>query len=314
TSCVLVQSIYCKHSSSDSSIEVVDILIGVDAADCQMRNLIECLCKFLSEEYPVSVKNLCLKFILIILTSIDNISQNVMLEYFMLNSIFEALVSTFFHPDAREHHGYDAAVALALQYSSSHEEPKSLIGAVTSWKYYDMMPAEAPPAKVRISEALLLVLYEAVYLNKHFHSVLTHTRSVSTPSTPTSPSPAVHKDLPVPSSPTSTDVASIVPMAAQPMNLLGTFITFTSIIIQNIKDFKMTVPNEYPASHVHPGPFVPRPSLQFITNYLVVDCLRSITTDSCPVCNKRALPTDPKDIINDEGHPQYVYRIYCGHL
>ncbi|XP_019859282.1 PREDICTED: UPF0668 protein C10orf76 homolog [Amphimedon queenslandica] len=114
TLCVLVQSIYCKHSSSDSSIEVVDILIGVDAADCQMRNLIECLCKFLSEEYPVSVKNLCLKFILIILTSIDNISQNVMLEYFMLNSIFEALVSTFFHPDAREHHGYDAAVALAL--------------------------------------------------------------------------------------------------------------------------------------------------------------------------------------------------------
>uniref|UniRef100_A0A1X7TJS5 RING-type domain-containing protein n=2 Tax=Amphimedon queenslandica TaxID=400682 RepID=A0A1X7TJS5_AMPQE len=114
----------------------------------------------------------------------------------------------------------------------------------------------------------------------------------------------------------------------------------------------MTVPNEYPASHVQlefkesnlpvnlyhimkgqtvellrqcieppirrnprPGPFVPRPSLQFITNYLVVDCLRSITTDSCPVCNKRALPTDPKDIINDEGHPQYyVYRIYCGHL
>ena len=63
---------------------------------------------------PVSVKNLCLKFVLIILTSIDNISQNVMLEYFMLNSIFEALVSTFFHPDAREHHGYDAAVALAL--------------------------------------------------------------------------------------------------------------------------------------------------------------------------------------------------------
>ncbi|XP_019859629.1 PREDICTED: UPF0668 protein C10orf76 homolog [Amphimedon queenslandica] len=280
TLCVLVQSIYRKHSSSDSSIEVVDILTGVDAADCQMRNLIECLCKFLSEEYPVSVKNLCLKFILIILTSIDNISQNVMLEYFMLNSIFEALVSTFFHPDAQEHHGYDAAVALALlvnyrkheaanlyviklsvldneiilnglghiisailteyikQYSSSHEEPKSLIGALTSWVGSALMPAEAPPAKVRISEALLLVLYEAVYLNKHFHSVLTHTRSVSTPSTPTSPSPAVHKNLPVPSSPTSTDVASIVPMAAQPMNLLGTFITFTSIIIQNIKDDK----------------------------------------------------------------------------
>ena len=37
-----------------------------------------------------------------------------MLEYFMLNSLFEALVSTFSDPIAREHHGYDAAVALAL--------------------------------------------------------------------------------------------------------------------------------------------------------------------------------------------------------
>ena len=45
------------------------------------------------------------------------------------------------------------------------------------------------------------------------------------------------------------------------------------------------------------GPFVPRPSLQFITNYLVVDCLRSISTDSCHVCNKRALPNDPKVMI-----------------
>ena len=44
----------------------------------------------------------------------DNVSQNVMLEYFMMNSLFEALVQILSNPDARDHHGYDAAVALAL--------------------------------------------------------------------------------------------------------------------------------------------------------------------------------------------------------
>ena len=37
TLCALVHSVYCKQSSSDTSIEVVDILVGVDNADCQMR-------------------------------------------------------------------------------------------------------------------------------------------------------------------------------------------------------------------------------------------------------------------------------------
>ena len=44
----------------------------------------------------------------------DNISQNVILEYYMLNSLFESLLHVFSQPDARDHHGYDAAVALAL--------------------------------------------------------------------------------------------------------------------------------------------------------------------------------------------------------
>ena len=44
----------------------------------------------------------------------DNVSQNVILEYFLLNSLFEALLQVFSQPDARDHHGYDAAVALAL--------------------------------------------------------------------------------------------------------------------------------------------------------------------------------------------------------
>ena len=42
----------------------------------------------------------------------------------MMNSIFEALLEVFSHPDARDHHGYDAAVALALLVNYRKHEVK----------------------------------------------------------------------------------------------------------------------------------------------------------------------------------------------
>ncbi len=37
TLCVLVKSVYQKYDSSDASVEIVDVLVGIDTADCQMR-------------------------------------------------------------------------------------------------------------------------------------------------------------------------------------------------------------------------------------------------------------------------------------
>eukprot|EP00731_Ephydatia_muelleri_P021105 Em0013g832a len=61
-------------------------------SDLPEENLVESLNKFLTQDYPVSIKNLSLKLLLIVLTSADNISHNVLLEYLMLNSVFEAII------------------------------------------------------------------------------------------------------------------------------------------------------------------------------------------------------------------------------
>ncbi|KAL5470713.1 hypothetical protein EMCRGX_G028719 [Ephydatia muelleri] len=275
TLCALFRAIFQKRMG-DLSFDAIDTIVGFDAAECQMKNLVESLNKFLTQDYPVSIKNLSLKLLLIVLTSADNISHNVLLEYLMLNSVFEAIIQILSSPVSRDRHGYDATVALTLllnyrkyetanpyviklsvlddeiavnglgcvistvlseyvrQYLLSEEQQAvGFFGQLTNIVSNILLPSEAPQSAIRVSEGVLLALYEAIHLNRNFVTVLTHTRLPSQPATPTSPSPAVDRTLQVPSavpdSPTPMGIK-------QPSNLMGTFLTLSSVLLQNIKD------------------------------------------------------------------------------
>lgn len=71
---------------------MIDSLIGFDLAQQKVKQLLDHITNFLTGEYPASFKSLCLKLLLVLVTATENVSQNTLLEYMMITSIFEPLV------------------------------------------------------------------------------------------------------------------------------------------------------------------------------------------------------------------------------
>lgn len=88
----VIQSMYKKLNQCDYEFNLIQILLGYDSADQRMTTLIQHCNNFLTGDYPDSLKALCLKLLLIIVSGMDNISQNNLLEYVMVNEVFESLI------------------------------------------------------------------------------------------------------------------------------------------------------------------------------------------------------------------------------
>ncbi|EMP27929.1 UPF0668 protein C10orf76 [Chelonia mydas] len=113
TLCALIRGVHQKNKST-SGFDIINMLMGFDRAELCMKNLMESLDSLLCAEGSESLKSLCLKLLLCLVTVTDNISQNTILEYVMINSIFEAILQILSNPPSRREHGYDAVVLLAL--------------------------------------------------------------------------------------------------------------------------------------------------------------------------------------------------------
>ncbi|XP_076467026.1 armadillo-like helical domain-containing protein 3 [Babylonia areolata] len=113
TLCALVRGIFRKSVGS-YGFDVINLLVGFDSAETVMQSLIESVNGFLMGDHPSGLKLLTLKFLLVLITAADNISQNTLLEYIMMNSVFEALVQILGHPTQRQVLGHDAALVLTL--------------------------------------------------------------------------------------------------------------------------------------------------------------------------------------------------------
>ncbi|XP_038045542.1 armadillo-like helical domain-containing protein 3 [Patiria miniata] len=281
TLCALVRGVH-KRTLSDHGFDVINILIGFDSAEMLMTNLVERLNSILVGVYSVSLKNLALRLFLILATVTDNVSQNTILEYLMINSVFESIIQILANPTSRQDHGYEAVLLLTLlvnyrKYESANpyivklsimDDELALTGlgavisstlarynsqfklgqddtAYTGWfsaitnmvgNMFVGENSEHIQTSMDPDNCILLALYEAVHLNRNFLTVLSHNHAhpvQSLPSTTCPPSPpavpsAAQNLHPEPSSP--------APVSESPTNILVTFLSYCSMVMQDLKD------------------------------------------------------------------------------
>lgn len=111
----VIRAVY-KKCVQLSGFDLVNFLIGFDRAEQEMSILLSHINCFLMADSPQasSLKDLCLKLLLVLASGTDNVSSNTLLEYLMINSVFDSLVRLLTQPGLRSRHGRSAVTVLTL--------------------------------------------------------------------------------------------------------------------------------------------------------------------------------------------------------
>lgn len=69
---------------------------------------------FLTGDTPDSLKSLCLKLLLVFATGTENVSQNTLIDYVIITSMFECLMQLLCNAPTRQVHGHNVVLLLTL--------------------------------------------------------------------------------------------------------------------------------------------------------------------------------------------------------
>uniref|UniRef100_A0A146L9F2 UPF0668 protein C10orf76 n=4 Tax=Lygus hesperus TaxID=30085 RepID=A0A146L9F2_LYGHE len=261
TLCALISAIY--KTSVQCGFDVIDILMGFDMAEQRMKLLLEHCNSILSGDGAPNLKSLCLKLLLLMTTGNDNVSQNTLLEFVMLNSVFETLIHLLSDTQSRQDHGHDVVLLLTLlvnyrkpeaanpyivKLSILDDEPAlNGYGQVISWSLSEFCHAFSEDQKEPQSSSWfsslsnivsnMLLSEETGIRNQQiranngvlvalYEAVHLNRNFVST---------LAHTPAEVIPIPQDTDPPTAPPMASEPTNLLGTFFQYCSIVMQDTK-------------------------------------------------------------------------------
>ncbi|XP_053207868.1 armadillo-like helical domain-containing protein 3 [Panonychus citri] len=92
----------------------LDILIGKNDLNLKVDLLTSKLYDFLVADNPVSFKSLVIKLYLTFLTGYDDINANPFAEHLMSDELFDAFISIFVSPIARQAYGYQALLIITI--------------------------------------------------------------------------------------------------------------------------------------------------------------------------------------------------------
>ncbi|TWW59821.1 hypothetical protein D4764_06G0013510 [Takifugu flavidus] len=257
TLCALFRGVHQKNKSA-SGFDIINMLMGFDKAEQRMKELIERLDSLLCGDGSESLKSLCLKLLLCLVTILSDVSSRgqhgydavvllaLLVNYRKYESVNPYIVKLSIVDDEPTLDGMGMVVHQALteynrQYKEKEEENQGGFFSTLSSMVGSMFIADADEKlSVQTNEAILLALYEAVHLNRNFITVLAQshpeidiaTGSVTpTPTTPTTP---------LGTTPPSLDMMNNPELPLDPnmqtCNLLITFLKYASIVMQDTKD------------------------------------------------------------------------------
>lgn len=120
TLCAVLISMYQRHQ--ECNLNFIAILIGEENVNMKMQKLLEHCNHILSGDFPDSIKSIVLNLILVIVTGMDSIDDNPMIEYLMTHCIFKSLVQLLCTNTERQQHGYNVVMILMFLASYKKQE------------------------------------------------------------------------------------------------------------------------------------------------------------------------------------------------
>ena len=91
-----------------------DLVLALNASEPRMTKLVAHLTDFLTGDEPSSLKDLCLKLLLVVASGYEDVSKNALLDYLMTNSVFESLVHLLSRAESRALHGHSAVLLITV--------------------------------------------------------------------------------------------------------------------------------------------------------------------------------------------------------
>ncbi|XP_066255047.1 armadillo-like helical domain-containing protein 3 [Euwallacea similis] len=114
TLCGFLHGVFKRLGDQESSLQAIEFLSSFDNYAVNIQKLLDyCQC-FLEGEYNDPIKGLCLKLVIILIIGTYNLSQNTLIEYIIMSSLFDCLIKLLSDVPTRQKHGYDVVLIITL--------------------------------------------------------------------------------------------------------------------------------------------------------------------------------------------------------